>query len=454
MKQAAAFLIALLPAPLLAQGADAVPGGLRPYFDFDQTFEINDNPELDLGVNDTRLLSITQLRFGVLSETPLDRFSLDFGTTLRAENRDDPFFDDNRVNLVYSREVGDSAFGIEARYRESSFDFFDPLTEIGEGGLIGEEIPDDFQDVARDGTRMNYSIVASLDLGTEAPLGNSLTAGLRGFEYRDTGAADLSDNQRIFLLNETHFRLSPVTELRLVIDYENYREKNATDDDYETWRGGLVLSHDLSPALSLEAGLGRASIDFDSNGTITNIRGNDAHLRLDIEHPLGPAHLRADRRVSTSGIVHELAVGREFNLPLGQLFFEIGAAQQEDLSPEAVGALYWTRQGATSQLSLRFDRRARVRETGNLIETAMILDYSQDLTALWGLDLQARYADSGTIGLDDETDRASFSAGLRRNLTRDWAMVTGYRYESREVSNVGRAQSNAVFFTLRRRFDF
>jgi hypothetical protein len=455
MKQAAAFLIALLPVPALAQETDAVPGGLRPYLELGQTFEANDNPELDTENVEARLLSITRLDFGLLSETPVDRFSLNLGTDLRLESRDDPFFDDNRVRLGYAREVADSTFGIEARYRESRFEFFDPLTEIFDDGLAGGDVPDDFQDVARTGTRIRYDIVGTLDLGTEAPLGNSLTTGLRSFEYRDTGAADLTDNQRIFLLNETHFRMSPVTELRLVIDYENFQEEDDTNDDFETWRAGLVVSHDLSPVLTLAAGLGRASIDHSvDDGVVTNTRGTDAHLRLDMEHPLGPAHLRADRRVSTSGIVHGFAIGREFDLPLGPFFFEIGAAQQENLSIEPIGALYWTRQGATSQLSVRFDRGVRIRETGNRLETAMILDYRQNLTALWGLDLRARYADSDTIGVGDDTNRASFSAGLRRNLTRDWAMVAGYRYETREVNNSGRARSNAVFATLRRRFDF
>ncbi|KIC35679.1 hypothetical protein [Leisingera sp. ANG-M7] len=453
----------MLPVAAQDSGTAAAAQGSRPQaaagdsgtemvFGFSQGLEANDNLDLDPVSLGSTVFTSTELSFGLTKRTPLDRFGLLASGVLRGASGPgtQSGLDDQTLELSYGRLGADAEFKAEAGYRQTNIEFLEPLDNItDEDGQI--DLPPDLDRLDGTGNRERYAAGVALELGREAPVGASFRADYLGLRYSDTSDADLFDSDRSEAETELRFRLSPVAVARLGLGYGLYEAEDEEQTRRDTSRGYAGLSVELSPVLRLDANAGYAAIDTREFGVTTRSSGLEALLRLERDMPNGTVTAEAEQYVTDDGTIRTLTAGRSLELPAGTLSATLGAADSDLGRSEIIGSLAWSqdlpRGGINAQLRrwVDFDE-----DDGNVLRTALLLDYVHEINGLSSIGLKAGYTVTDEAG--GSTDRASFTAEYSYALTEDWSLKTGYRYRMREELAEARAQSHAVFVSIGRDF--
>ncbi len=442
------YIIALAGAlPVAAQEA-----GTEIIFGLSQSFETDDNLDLDPVSAGRTTYAATGLSFGLNRATSVDQFGLDLSTTLRAANGPgvESGFDNQFFGLNYDRLGAQALFGVNASYLQSDIEFLRPLEDFeNDAGEI--ELPPDLDDLNGTGTRERYRAGFSLELGREAPIGATFDADYFGLRYSDTTDPGLSDSDRTTLDSAVLFRLSPRIETSLAANYRLFEADDVEQTRRETRSGFAGLNIELSPIWRLETQLGYTTVDTREFGTTTRSEGPAGFLRLERDMPNGTINATIEQIVTEDGDIKNYLVGRSMNLPTGELAFTVGAADSDLDSTDFIGSLDWIQDLPRGEISARLSRSLDFdEEDGNILRTALFLGYLYDINTVSGISLNAAYT------ISEEAvrtiDRANFTAAYQHALTEDWALSTGYRYRMREEIAEPRAHSHAVFFSISRDF--
>lgn len=414
------------------------------------------NLALETPAEDSTTLATTLLNFNMLSQTRAQTFAFDLSTGF--EGGSEPIIGnhtglaDSAAKLAYSRESANSSIELGAFYRRNRVDFLQDLNSIlGDLGAI--DLPDDLGDLAGTGWRNRFGADARLEMGTNAPLGLILSAGINGTTYSDTSDPDLTNSQRKKFDAVLRARLSEVAEGTLSFGYSLYDADDLEQTRRETNTVEAGLTYALSERATLTAGLGRAVIDTRDTGITTREEGPTARLGLDFAMPNGS--VGADFVVVTdqNGRRSTVMVNRALELPTGALSTELGVSKGESFDAVLVGALDWRQDLPRGKFTARAERKAKSDDADQAISTALILNYGHDLTEDSALQFGLSYAQiDKTSG--NQVDRANFSASYIRELTADWDMTMGLAWKMRDEDTVGRATSEEVFFSLSRDFDW
>lgn len=440
----------------LTTAALAQEGGMVFHLGVEERLSHATNLALDTPAEDDTTRATTFLRFGLTSETRTQKFSLDLGAGLELARRPDVGNDngvvDPSLRLSYGTEAANSALSLAAFYRRNRVDYLRDLSEfVNDEGEI--DLPDDLGDLTGTGWRNRYGADVRLDLGTAAPLGLTLAAGTNATTYSDTTDPDLDDSRRRTLEAIVRARFSDVTEGTLTLGHTLYEADDIEDTRRETDSIELGVSHALSPAMTLTAGLGHAVVDTREFGVITREEGPTARLGLDVEMPNGTFGTDFSLSTDQNGNRMTLTVDRALDLPRGGLIAQVGVTRAEDLDPELIGALDWRHDLPRGQFTARAERKARSSDEDQITTTALILGYDQDLTPVSGVQLGLTYAQIDKTG-SNQVDRANLSASYNHELTPDWNMNLGVAWKMRDEQTVGRATSEEVFFSLSRDFNW
>lgn len=421
-------------------------------FGLNQTFEADSNPGLDAGVSETEVFTSTQLSFGLVSETPLDRFSLTASGLARAELSPDTGlrFDDRKLGLGYAREGANSGFEIEAGYQSANITYLRPLADfLNDEGTL--ELPEDSEDLNGTGTRETLSLNAQLELGRDAPLGATFTARFLDRSYSAASDPGLTDSQRANLGTDVHLRLSPVAEGSLELSYGLYDADDAEDTRRETITTQAGIKYDVSPILQVDASLGYATIDTEEFAVTTRTEGMFGNLAAELERPNGTVTASLGSEVTEDGTIHTARIGRVLELPRGSLAASIGVSKPEGGPSSLIGSLAWRHDLPTGNLGAQLLRSVGFDdEDGLTTTTALALGYQYEINPVSGLNFDLNYAliDEPT----ESRERANFTAAYQHALTADWALNTGYRYRMRDSDADPRAESHAIFLSIGREF--
>lgn len=398
----------------------------------------------------------TYLTFGLDTSTRTQSLVLDMGVGLQAAQRPGP--DDGTdivdpyVQLAYRREAANSELSLRAHYRRTEVDTLRNLGEfINEDGEL--DLPDDLGDLIGTGWRNRYGAKARLDLGTSAPLGLSLRAGLDRTSYSGTSDPDLFDSRTQSLEAVLRARLAPVTEGTLSAGRTLYQAEDPEETRRETTTAALGLTHELSPTMTLTGAVGYAAIDTREFGVTTREEGPTAQVGLEIERPNGTLGTDLALSRDQNGQRLTFTVDRAMDLPTGALAAMIGVTRAEDHDPELIGALDWRHDLPRGAFSVRAERKSRSDDNDQITTTALILGYDHELSAVSGITLGASYARIEDTG-DNDVDRAHLSAAYVHALTPDWNMNVGLSWTMRDEETVGRATSEEVFVSLSRAFEW
>jgi hypothetical protein len=404
-------------AVVLAQ--DGGPGP-RLTFGLSQTFDYNDNLDLDVPSEGGTLQSLTGLSFGLSSETEISSLEFFAGTALRFFDGPDSGnalefdLDGTRVGLIYDRGVANAGLTVDGLYTMDQIDTTLTLADFGPGS----EVPEDLGQLQGTGMRRFFALGAVLAVGLEDPVGYEFLADASALNYTDTSDPDLYDNTRASIGAAVILRLDAVTRGRLGLGYGTFSTADPDGED------GDNLGLDLGVTRDLPNGSAGAAIFVE---TYTESADNRAGFSL----------------------------SRALELPAGALAASIGATQLDDANPELTGRLAWEQALPNGGLSLSANRGVQNNADNEpQYVTGLRFGYARDLDPLSQLGLDISYAQTeNALPPVNVTSVASLSAIYSRDLTPDWALDIGYTYRQSDETGSGIARSNAVFVGLRRAWE-
>lgn len=447
-----------LPAPA-QQGAGPEAGGPVLTFGIRATASATDNYNLDPDREEDTALFDTRLSVGYRYTRPNDVLRLDAAGLLRANTPPgvDNSFDNRSLALGYDRQGADAALSFGTSYRLTSVDSRDPF----DADRDREEDPIDETDLIRDrGDEETIEARFRLETGLTAPLGLTLAGRYRDRNFTDTTDPDLFDSEILSLSAITRLTLDPVTEVRLVLSFDDYSADDAPRTDRRTGRASLGLSRALSRIDTIDLLLGVTRIETDEtigggprrSETETGGIGSFAFTR---ELRRGTVGTSFELDESENGQTATWLVNRDLPLPRGSLALSVGATRDVADEIQPSGRLRFTHEMPRSTLIAALSQDVRTSDRSNELRTTRAsLDYIHEINALSQVGLSASFAElsrSGGPALND-TSRTDLRATYSHRVTRDWLLSSGYEYRIRDEDTVGTATSNRIFLTLEREF--
>src|SRR6056297_3997679 len=240
---------------LAQQGSSPEAGGPVLTFGISSTLSATDNYNLDPNNSENAELFDSRLSFGYENRRVNDVLSFDLSGILRAVEPPggSRTFDDQRARLGYDRQGINSKLSFSADYSLSSVDALDPFDD----DRFFDDDPLEESDLTQDrGDREQIGARFSFNTGLTDPLGFTLDGRYRERIYSDTSDPDLFDTQLFNLSATARATLSPVSEARVVLRYEDYAAEDAPQTDRETSSLNFGLTQALSRIDTLDVSLG------------------------------------------------------------------------------------------------------------------------------------------------------------------------------------------------------
>jgi len=443
---------------LAQQASSPEEGGPVLTFGLSSTLSATDNYNLSPTNEESAELLDTRLSFGYRNRRPNDLLSFDLSGVLHAEEppENSRTLDDRSARLGYERQGVNSALSFGADYSLSSVDALDPFDE----DRFFEDDPLEESDLTQDrGDREQIGARFSFNTGLTDPLGFALDGRYRERIYSGTSDPDLFDTQLFNLSATTRATLSPVSEARVVLRYEDYAAEDAQQTDRQTSSLNFGLTQALSKIDTLDVSLGVQQIETDE--TILGIRQSDTDtgaigsLALTRELKRGTIGTTFDLRESVNGTTATWMAERAMPLLRGSLEIALGATSDVSDTVRPVGRVGFTHEMVRSTLTASLERQVTTSSRSNELRTTRAsLGYSYEINSLSEIGFSANFAELARAGgpAVNDTTRADLRATYSYALTRDWRLSSGYEYRMRDEDNVGRATSNRVFLTLEREF--
>ncbi|RKF12383.1 hypothetical protein D6850_18090 [Roseovarius spongiae] len=445
-------------APIRAQ-QDGGPeeGGPVLTFGISSTLSATDNYNLDPNNGESATLFDSRLSFGYVNRRANDALSLDLSGVLRANEPPggSNTFDDRRARIGYERQGVNSALSFGADYSLSSVAARDPFDD----GFFDDDLPDE-TDFSRDrGDEKRISARFGFETGLNDPIGFILEGRYQERSFTGTTDPDLYDTETFSVSGTTRFTLSPLTQTRLVLRYEDYSAADGPRTDRRTSSVNLGLTQALSKVDTLDVLIGFQKIETDEtigglrrSDTDTGLTGSVAFTRELARGTLGTTF---DLSESVNGTTATWLVSRALPLPRGAIEVSLGAASDVSDTIRPVGSVEFTHQMKRSTLTASLERQVQTSSRSNELRiTQASLGYTYEINSLSDLEFSANFAEFARAGgpAVNDTTRADLRAAYHRDLTRNWQFSTGYEYRVRDEDGVGSATSNRVFLTLERDF--
>jgi len=232
---------------LAQQASSPEEGGPVLTFGLSSTLSATDNYNLSPTNEESAELLDTRLSFGYRNRRPNDLLSFNMSGVLHAEEPpgNSRTLDDRSARLGYERQGVNSALSFGADYSLSSVDALDPFDE----DRFFEDDPLEESDLTQDrGDREQIGARFSFSTGLTDPLSFALDGRYRERIFSGTSDPDLFDTQLFNLSATTRVTLSPVSEARVVLRYEDYAAEDAPQTDRQTSSLNFGLTQALSTA--------------------------------------------------------------------------------------------------------------------------------------------------------------------------------------------------------------
>jgi hypothetical protein len=405
----------------VAHGQDRVePAGPRIVLDYGIGFEVDTNDPLEDPSPGTYAALVNQFDVAFLSNTRTQSLALTFSGDLNLA--DDPpedeiqfEFRDPTVGLSYSREAANARLAVSGSVRVRDVDTLEPFFIDTDGDTIVDEagFTED------DGTATQVDFGVTLETRRNAPISTTYSASYSARTFTDTDDPDLYDREDFRLGTTTRLRFSDVTEGRLRLSARRYEYSEGRDlvgDSYSVTAG---VVHDLSPILTVEAGVGYAYTREEEEFDGVSVEDSDEGLVFDAgfrrEVARGEYFGEYDRELVEDTFRNTLVFGRSIALQNSDIRGGLGFTNLDGGDPQPVFNVLYSRETGDGRF------------TAGLRRTV-------------------------TINTDDE-ERATITASYNRALTQDWGLTVGYRGRTKTTESDD-AVSNAVFVNLGRRFIF
>ncbi len=438
-------LAALAPASP-AQTVDGGAGSVTTAF-FESTLEGDTNYNLIEDSLGNALIWTNTIGAGLEQRTETDTFLIDVQGSYRYGNlpsrSDLNTFDDPRLDVLFSRELGEDYVVFTAALRRVSLDFFNPLRNVG---------PDGNFDNSTNGERESANVTFDMRINDDGPVIFALDGLYNVVRFTDTDDPDNNDRNIAAIGTELGFRVNPLLTATLGAQYEErVYENDSLDDRYRTTvdAGFDAL---INQRMTGYFRIGYSEVDVRGDGTDRQENGLVGRIGFSAEMQDGVVRADASSELNEFGTRNRITAGRLIVFPSAQLDFNLGATNSGVTNTRPIGYIAYRRLLPRATLDARLQQQAAINDDSqNTLVTLLNLGYEREITRVSAFDFGIE-AGLTRFENSDEADnrRGSVRAAYRRALTRDWDVDLGYRYQWRSTESVDNAQSNSVFLSLSR----
>ncbi|WP_300039352.1 hypothetical protein [uncultured Roseobacter sp.] len=433
--------------------AGAQQGGLQATLDVSQSLDWDDNPDLVATGGEGELIARTGLTFGLSSVTARDRLRLSLGTQLEFGDRDaldnNTGLNDPNLGLFYDRSARNAAFDFGLTYRES---------EVSDS-IIQDELTD--QDLIIDnGTRADTRLNFGLDLGTDAPFGISLSGFVRNREFSNTTNPDLFDVDDQGAEVTARFRIDPRITATLGANWRDFDAEGEQTDRLTTgFDAGLQLAVNRRLDVGITLGSDRVEIDeFVSGVPVRRVEsGTSLGLSADLDMTNGALTADLQSDIEENGRRTTLRFGRSIALPGGDLSLSAGLVESESQDLAPLFGVNYSHELPRGSLALAFRQDPGTStDSEEVVNTRLSVNYSETINSVssWNAGLSLRDVNFLNDALSEDSRRIDLNATYRRDLTRDWDIVSGVRHSRVISDDEADRSSNSLFVSIERRFSF
>jgi hypothetical protein len=482
-----------------------------------QLFEYETNPFLfdedDEDAQGDLYASVTNLGFGLLSETTTQRLGLagDFALRVQGgeavENRDlDTFLvDPIGLRADYGQQWYNAEVTGGLRFRQRAIEFDRTISDIlGDDGSTpdtGGDAVDDLRVETRTGNRQDYGADLGFAFATDAPssyefafgaarttfsddtagtdrttfdgtgtwnlqVTDTLTTGLTAF-YSDSSPDEsfpqndpLDNNerdisvQRAALTGNLFYQIGPNLGLGGRLGYSWRREEERVDEfglePVLDDNGDPVLDDDGNPVFAVVFDDYRTETTEES-GILAGVIFAYETQRLNFSGDLGVTAAGATLQPVGTAELTYLLPQAEITGAIDQRFTFDEDGQEINRSTITLDVTRRIDPRSTANFGVSFDRQSEAtdRDRDVIYRYGLTGSYTRELTPLSGATLGFGLARQDET--DDEIDRLNLSAVYFRNLTQDVQANLGYQYRWRN-DNDGTLDSQRVFVSVGRSF--
>jgi len=452
---------ATTPGLVGAQNATApagpAPGGLQIDIGVTSKLTFDDNYQLKPTSPGNSTFWDNTFTFGLSSVTGVQDLNVTASGVYRygeIPGRSVSGIEDPTVRLRYTLTGVNSRLNVTGRYRHVDREFLDPFQveqeEQVSGILLGGGGTITFRN-------------ATLDYATG--LNGPLTFGVNlSHDEKDYDSAAMAANSALFgnkndkATVTASLKVSPVTALNFSAGLTEYSADDTPQTERTTNDYSIGVTHDLDPALVLDARLGFTEVETRTLGGTKTVDGAVGAVTLTKTLANGTVFAGYNSALNENGTRSILSFGRDLQLPLGTLTAIVSGTHTPGGKNYLTGSLAYNKQLKDSDLSVSITRAVSTNTSSNdVLDTRVAVGYGYainnnsrlNLTLNWG---RSEAAGSGTA---PTVERTSVNASYSYDLTQDWALTGGVTLRERSDSTAaGDARSNAVFLSLGRTFNY
>ena len=395
------------------------------------------------------------LALGVLNQTPGSTLAFNLSGLYRIANEPiigtESEFVDPRTRLSYQQTRSNSRFSLLAEYRERDLAFNRSLTDVNLDGII------DSADVTGTfGDQINTRGSLDWETGLNDPLGFQFNYSHRERRYSNTIDPTLFENSEDIFTATTLFRISPIVQANLRVNYREFEAEDTAQTDRKTTTVSTGASYNISATTSVNANIGYTQVDntqraFNTNNVTENFVWNFGWNRT---LPDGDINFRANQSFGVNGTRTNATVGRSYQRTNSTLNFNAGFTRGPFDEVTPIGQIDYSYQLPSSRIGATIQRRVGTStQSVETRQTLAFLTYDYFINPVSALSFSANFIDQENEGSgpSNPRQRGTFNASYSRALTKDWAMNIGYQYEKDDRSGF-EADSSSLFLTLGRRF--
>ncbi len=452
------------PRPTLGRVSERGPGGLTLAFGVGLTLRAEDNPQLRAESKDGETVLVTELSFGVLSQTRVQRLALDIDADLAAssdpdEGDDTLALENPRLGFAYEREGARARVGAALRYRRVDLD----EARLLDLDTLIDDLPQEDDLVISGGTRSDLDAEIEIVTGLGRPLGFELELRAEQRGYADAGDPDLTDRDIYEAEGALRLDATPLLTTRLTFGLSDLDD--ASGEERRTRALGVSAVYAATARTTLTAVLGGSrvealrGIDLDDDGTDDELRASETSgavgsLGLVFDMPSGTIAAEIESEIEEGGRRDTLRVARAFEPLAGvDLSASVGVSREEGEDTELVADIAYVQELARGALRASLERRAGTSADGNdITATTASLGLLQEISRVSRVTLDLDFAQVASASEGDvDESQSELRLAYIRALTPDWSLATGYEL-TRRTEGSDDATSNAVFVTLGRGF--
>ncbi|WP_347311612.1 hypothetical protein [Defluviimonas sp. SAOS-178_SWC] len=444
-----------------AAGATApapAQGGLQFDIGVSSKLTVDDNFQLKQTSTGTSTIWDNRVDLNLSSVTGVQDFSLNGSGVFRYADipgRSISGFEDPTIRLRYRLDGVNSRLTLTGRYRFVDREFLDPFQieqeETNFNGLYAGGGTVTFKNAA-----LNYVT------GINDPLTFTLDLGHDEKDYDSTAVASnprLFDTESDSIDANVSMKVSPLTSLRLSAGLTDYSANDPNQTRRKTTDYAIGVVQDINPVLVLDAQVGYTEVETDTVLGTRRRDGATGAVTLTQTLPNGSVFAALDSALNQNGTRTTLRFGRDLQLPLGNLRASVGGTKTPGGDTYVVATVAYSRQLKSSDITVSLNRAVSTNNINeDVLDTRLTVGYGYEIDANSRINLALNWgrSESAGIGAAPTIERTTLRASYSRDLTQDWAMTGGVQLRKRTDSTpgVGDADSNSVFLSLDRTFNF